>query len=132
MNSTTSTPWVTYPVESPFFRKKRRTLSTSSAAYALAPVINTATMVDMNTTISAATSYGNDDITPGWWSDRMTPEDLEISMLPKEKVLAEARALAGSWAEREDLETLINASRKSCDDRLKQLYGDELSRNLSV
>lgn len=64
-------------------------------------------------------------ITPGWWSEDMTEEDLSISRMSKEEVLAEIVAMAGSWANRPEIVADIMQARDSWGARIEDLYGKE-------
>jgi hypothetical protein len=93
------------------------------------------TIIKISNTISTETGSTEmfaSGITPGWWSEEMTAEDWEIALMPEDELLAEALALGGSWAEREDIEPMIEASRASWGNRLRELYGDDFDTIVSI
>ena len=53
-------------------------------------------------------------------TDITDPDEIAIARMSTEKLLAEVRALAGLWADRDDVEEFILSGRD--DDRLEKLY----------
>lgn len=53
-------------------------------------------------------------------------EDSETAAMTDEEIKAEVLAMAGSWADRDDIDdNWLDDLRASWDDRLEELYGDE-------
>jgi hypothetical protein len=65
------------------------------------------------------------EITPGWWSEELTEEDIEISLMSREAVLSEILEMSGSWADREDTIAAIDSARKVWGKKISELHADK-------
>jgi hypothetical protein len=79
---------------------------------------NYATMIWQQTMIGAAGSIGMSNLNSR--TDLVDPEEVAIARMSTEELLAEVRASAGLWADRDDVEEFILSGRK--DDRIEKLY----------
>lgn len=64
-------------------------------------------------------------ITPGWWSEELTAEDIEISMMSREAILAEIMEMGGSWADRPEAVEAVENARKAWGKKISELYADQ-------
>jgi hypothetical protein len=58
-------------------------------------------------------------------TDLVDPEEIAIARMSTKELLAEVRALAGLWADQDDVEEYILSGRK--DDRVEKLYASYTS-----
>ena len=79
----------------------------------------------ISTHAESSVMNSSERITPGWWSEDLTEEDIQISLMSNEEVMAEIVAMAGSWADRPDVIDDIMQAHNSWDDRIEELYGKE-------